>query len=128
MCTITYVVVVLGGNDNGVHADGDHLAVLLAVQHGDLSLAVRAHPLQDTLLAHLGEAGTDLGGQQMGQRHQLLGLGGRIAEHVTLVTSTNLLNGLVDVHTLSNIGALLLNGDHDIASGVVDTWGGHKRY
>ena len=44
---------VLGGDKDGVHALGDHGAVLLLVLHGDLGLAVRAQPGHLTVLPHL---------------------------------------------------------------------------
>jgi hypothetical protein len=44
----------------------------------------------------------------------------RLTEHDTLVTSTELLEGLLVVQTLGNIGRLLLNGDEDVASLVVE--------
>lgn len=49
------------------------------------------------------------------------GFVGGIAEHEALVTGTELLEGLVKVKTLGDIGRLLLNGNHDVAGLVVET-------
>lgn len=52
---------------------------------------------------------------------ELRGFVGGIAEHETLVTGTELLESLVKVKTLGDIGRLLLNGNHDVAGLVVET-------
>jgi hypothetical protein len=60
----------------------------------------------------------------VGKRHHLRGLIGGIAEHVTLIASTHVIIAPTNVHTLSNVGALLLDGDEDVASLVVEANGG----
>jgi hypothetical protein len=43
---------------------------------------------------------------------------------VTLIASTHVVIAPADVHTLSNVGALLLDGDENVASLVIETDGG----
>jgi hypothetical protein len=56
----------------------------------------------------------------VGQRHQLSGLVGGIAEHVALVASTNVVLLLANVYSTGNIRALLLDANHDVAALVVE--------
>lgn len=66
------------------------------------------HSPADTILADFSKLGTDLGCQDVSQRHQLGSLVSGIAEHVALVTGTDLL-GLLGTHTvdtLANVRAL----------------------
>ena len=58
-------------------------------------------------------------GKLNGQREVLWGLIGGISEHYSLIASSELLQSFLVVQTLSNIRALLLNSDQDIASLVV---------
>ena len=53
----------------------------------------------------------NLCGQHMRERHQLRRLISRVAEHVALVASANLLQrlGAQPVHALANVGRLLLD-------------------
>lgn len=116
------VLVVLGGDDDGVDADRHRAAVLKTVLAGDLGLTVRANPRADTVLADLSQAGTKGGGQVVGQRHQGLGLVSGVTEHNTLVTGSDVLQ-LVGIDGLGDIRGLLLNGNDDVASAVVQTLG-----
>ncbi|KAF7818086.1 squamosa promoter-binding-like protein 1 [Senna tora] len=81
-------LIMLGGNENGVHADWDHSTVVIV-----------------------------LGCKDMAQRHVLGSFVSGIPKHVTLVTSTYLLwaLGKVAMDALGNIRALLLNVDQDLA-------------
>ena len=117
------LVGVLGGNDDGVYAQRDGSTVILLVLDGDLSLGVRAEPWESTGPARNGKSSVELVCEDDGQRHELLGLVGGIAEHDTLVTSTDGLKGAV-VKTLGDIGGLLLNGNENVAGLVVETLGG----
>lgn len=58
----------------------------------------------------------ELCGEDVSERHQLLGLICGIAEHVALVTSTDLFQrlGAHAVHTLSDIGRLRLDVDQHL--------------
>lgn len=60
---------------------------------------------------YLSQLVAQLGGEDVGEGHELRGLVGGIAEHVALVTSTSLLEGLCaqSMDTLANIGRLLLD-------------------
>ena len=64
------VLRVLGGDNDGVHADGDGLAVLHSVLACDLGLAIRADPRADSVLADLCEAGAKRCCKLMGERHE----------------------------------------------------------
>lgn len=114
------VGLVLGGDDDGVDADGDHAAVLLLVLDGDLGLTIGAQPLEGSVLANVGETLAEAGGEEVGEGHELGGLIGGVAEHDALVTSADLLDALVEVDALGDIGALLLDGDDDVAGVAVD--------
>lgn len=116
------VLVVLGRDDDSVHAHWDDAAArsLHLVLAGDLGLAVRAQPWQDTSAAGLGKRGAELGREDVGQRHELRGLVGGIAEHVALVTSTNVFLLLANVHSTGNVRGLLLNANHHVAALVVE--------
>mmetsp|Transcript_11503 Transcript_11503/g.24032 ORF Transcript_11503/g.24032 Transcript_11503/m.24032 type:complete len:402 (+) Transcript_11503:179-1384(+) len=116
-------LVVLGGDQDGVHAEGHHGATLVLVLAGHLGLAVGAHPGAGAVLADLGQPVADLGGEHVGEGHQLLGLISSVAEHVTLVTGADLLGllGAHAVHALANIGRLLLNVHQNLAGVAVKT-------
>jgi hypothetical protein len=90
---------VLGGDNDGVNTERNDGAVVAGISHGLVELV----------------------GKLDGERKVLRGLVGGISEHDTLVTGTKLLESLLVVKTLSNIGALLLNGNEDIAGLVVET-------
>jgi len=47
------VLIVLGGDEDGVYTQGDHGAALLAVLNGHLGLAIGAQPWDGAVLAHL---------------------------------------------------------------------------
>jgi hypothetical protein len=81
-------------------------------------------PLESSVDADLGEASTNLGGQRVGERHELRGLIRSISEHVSLVSGSDLLDRALLVGSndgLSNIGRLLLQSNDDVARAVVDT-------
>lgn len=114
------VLAVLGRDNNGVDTQGDNGTAVVLVLHGDLGLGVRAQPGEGAVAASVGHGLVQLVGQQVAERVHLGGLVGGISEHETLVTSTESLEGLVVVKTLSNIGGLLLNGDEQVAGLVVE--------
>lgn len=60
---------------------------------------------------HLGEAEAQLGGEHVGERHELGRLVGGVAEHVALVAGADLLQrlGAQAVHALADVGRLLLD-------------------
>ena len=114
---------VLSRNDDGVNTERDGGATVLLVLDGDLGLGVRAEPWESTCPPCDGESGVELVSQDDGQWHVLLGLIGSVAEHDTLVTGTEVLEGTV-VETLSDIGRLLLNGNENVAGLVIEALGG----
>jgi hypothetical protein len=73
---------VLGGDQQLLDADG----AAVAVADRDLRLAVRAQVWERLVLAHLGEPLGKLVRERDRQRHQLVGLTRRVAEHHPLVT------------------------------------------
>jgi len=121
---IVHIGVMLDGNHNSVNSLGDDGSVVVFVFNGDLGLGIRANPAANTVLPDVGQSLAKLGGQHVGQGHELLSFIGGIAEHKTLITSTNILVLLAFVNTLGNIGALLLNGNKDVAGLVIKADGG----
>ena len=85
------ILVVLRRDDDRV--DGDRLAIF--IEHRDLRLAVRAKIGERAVLADLGEAACEAVCQRDGQRHVLLRLIRRIAEHHALIAGAD---GIFDVH------------------------------
>ena len=114
------VLAVLGRDDDGVNTERDDGTAIVGVLDSDLSLGVGSQPWQSTILAGLGHGRVQLVGEEDGQRKELGGLVGGISEHDTLVTSTELLESLLVVETLSNVGRLLLNSNEDVACLVVE--------
>ena len=85
------ILVVLRRDDDRV--DGDRLAIF--IEHRDLRLAVRTKIGERAVLADLGEAACEAVCQRNGQRHVLLRLIRRIAEHHALIAGAD---GIFDVH------------------------------
>mgnify|MGYP003624095068 CR=1 FL=1 len=114
------ILAVLGRDDDGVDALGDDGTAVVGVLDGDLGLGVGSQPREGAVLAGVGHGLVELVGEEKGQGEQLGGLVGGIAEHDALVTGTQLLEGLLVVQTLGNVGRLLLNGNEDVARLVVE--------
>lgn len=114
------VLGVLGRDDNGVNAERDNGTAVVLILNGNLGLGVRAQPGEGAVVAGLLHGGVELVGEEEGQGQELGGLVGGISEHDTLVTGTEVLEGVVVVEALSDIGRLLLNGDEDVACLVVE--------
>ncbi|ETV94787.1 hypothetical protein H310_11742 [Aphanomyces invadans] len=120
---VGHIRAVLGRDDNGVDTLGDHAAIDLLVFDRDLGLAIGADPVNSAVFAHFGQLGTQLGRQDVGQGHQFGGFVGGIAEHDTLVTSTNVfVLGTVDGST--NFRGLLFNRNNHVDGLVVQALGG----
>mmetsp|Transcript_2115 Transcript_2115/g.3182 ORF Transcript_2115/g.3182 Transcript_2115/m.3182 type:complete len:258 (-) Transcript_2115:342-1115(-) len=115
--------VMLGRDEDGMNADGDHSTTLTLVLDGDLGLAVGTEPGASSVLADLGKLVAKLGGENVGEGHELRGLISGIAEHVALVASTDLLKrlGAHTMNTLANIRGLLLDEDKDLALVTIET-------
>ena len=114
------VLAVLGRHDNGVDALGDHGAAVVCVLNSDLGLGVRAQPWDGAVLAGVGHGLVELVGKEEGKGKQLGGLVGGIAEHDALVAGAQLLESLLVVQALGDVGRLLLNGDEHVARLVVE--------
>jgi hypothetical protein len=115
------VLAMLGRDDDSVNAERDDSTAIVGVLNSDLGLGVGSQPWEGAVLAGAGHGRVQLVGEEDGQRKELGGLIGGISEHDTLVTSTELLESLLVVETLSNVGRLLLNGNEDVACLVVET-------
>ncbi|URD93002.1 hypothetical protein MUK42_28113 [Musa troglodytarum] len=116
-------LVVLGGDEDGVDADGHHGAVVVAVLHRHLGLAVGPQPGAGAILAHLGEARAELSGEDVAEGHELRSLVGGVPKHVTLVARADLLGplGEVTVHALGDVRGLLLDVDEHLAAVGIQT-------
>mmetsp|Transcript_15011 Transcript_15011/g.27022 ORF Transcript_15011/g.27022 Transcript_15011/m.27022 type:complete len:355 (-) Transcript_15011:97-1161(-) len=117
-------LIVLGGDEDSVNPLRNHLALsTLDVFDDDLGLAVRTNPLKDSLLAHVGQALAELGGEHVSERHQrLLVFISSVAEHMSLVSSSDFVLFLVDVDALGDVRGLRLDGDEDGAGSVVEAF------
>ena len=113
------LLVVLGGDDDGVDTEGHWATVHHLVFTSDLSLPVGTHPGASAVLAHLSELGSKRGSKVVGERHEGLSLVGGVAEHDSLVPGARVLD-LGGVHRLRDVRRLLLDSDDDIAGPVVE--------
>ncbi|CAL9064004.1 unnamed protein product [Musa banksii] len=104
-------LIVLGGNEDGVHTNGNHGTMVIVVLNCNLGLTIRSQPGASSIFSDLSEACTKLCSEDMAERHQLGCLICCIAKHVPLVTCTNLFRvlGEVAMNTLGNVRRLLLN-------------------
>jgi len=120
---VGHIRIVLSGDNNSVDTTGDQVArarLVLLVLDGHLALHVGAEPLDSTRLAGISQSLHKLSRKDVGHRHALLSLVGRIAKHNALVTSTDVLVDLsVTEDTLGDIWALLGDVDKDTAALVV---------
>jgi hypothetical protein len=114
------VLAVLGGDNHGVNAERHNGTAVVGVLDGDLRLGVGPQPGESAVLAGGGHGRVQLVGEEDGKRKELGGLVGGISEHDTLVTGTELLESLLVVQTLGDVGRLLLNGNEDVAGLVVE--------
>lgn len=114
---------VLSGDNDSVDTFGNDSAVIVAVLDGDLGLGVGSEPGERAVTAGSGHGSVKLVGEEESEGEELRGLVSGITEHDTLVTSTELLEGLIVVKTLGDIGRLLLNGDEQVAGLIVETLG-----
>jgi hypothetical protein len=115
------IVAVLGGDNDGVNAQRLDGTVVVGVLNSDLGLGIGKQPGDGAVNTGSLHGRVELVGEENSQGEELRGLIGGIAEHDTLVTSTELLKSLLVVETLSDIGGLLLNGNQDVAGLVVET-------
>jgi len=111
----------LCGDDNSVDLLWLNRPIgLLEVLNGDLRLAVWAQPPELAAFANICQLLAQASGNEVCQRHAVLCLVTGIAKHDTLVTGTNIHFVLTDVDTTSNVRALLVDSDNDLAGGVTE--------
>lgn len=114
---------VLGRDDDGVDAERHHSTIVVLVLHRDLSLGVGPEPGQGAVAAGGRHGGVEPVGQEQGHGEELGRLVGGISEHDTLVTGTEVLQAVVEVQALRDIGRLLLDGDQEVERLVVEALG-----
>ena len=117
------VCAVLGADNDGMHTEGNDGTVIMLILYSDLGLGVGSQPRDGAVAAGSRHGSVQLVGELGGQGEEFWGLVGGVSEHNTLVTGTELLESLLVVQTLGNIGGLLLDGDEDVAGFVVETFG-----
>ena len=94
-----------------LHRPVDAVLVHL-VADGDLRLAVRAQIREDVGLPHLGEPPADAVRERDRERHQLLGLRARVAEHHPLVARADPVERVVVVGVVLHlVGGVDAEGD-----------------
>ncbi len=103
----------LSGDDDGIHADG---VMVLVILDRDLSLAVGTEIADKAVLAYLSEALGELVGEGDGKRHKLLGLIAGVAKHHALVARSVLKLVLFAVLVFER----LVNAHGDVAGLLVD--------
>mmetsp|Transcript_18712 Transcript_18712/g.46482 ORF Transcript_18712/g.46482 Transcript_18712/m.46482 type:complete len:374 (-) Transcript_18712:63-1184(-) len=119
-----HVLRVLAGNDNRVDALGDGSTLLVElVLAGDLRFGIGTNPVAGSVLADLGNLGSELGGQHVRQRHEGFRLVGSVTKHDSLVTGTEVFH-LLGIDGLGNVRGLFLDGHNDVAGLVVKSLSG----
>jgi len=113
---------VLHGDYNSVDFPGLHGPISpLHLFDRHLCLTVWAQPPKITSLAHVDQFLGQASCHGVRQRHRVLSLIGRIPEHDTLVTSSDVRIILADLHAACNVGALPVGADHNLAVLVVQS-------
>jgi len=114
---------VLGRNNDGIDTEGNDGTVVMLVLNGNLGLGVRAQPGKGAVTTSSSHSSVELMGELKGEGEQFGGLVSGIAEHDALVASAKILETVVEVKTLGNVGRLLLNGDEEVEGLVVEALG-----
>lgn len=107
------VGVVLCADEDGVDSYWCDEVTLFFVLHCNLHLSVWTHPVQDFLLPALLQSPYQSTREVVAEGHEVLSLIRGVSDHQSLVSSTHLLFGLVEMHALGNIGRLLVNSHDD---------------
>jgi hypothetical protein len=115
---------VLRRDDHSIYTQGNHGTTVVLVLDSDLRLGVWPQPGEGSVVPGFFHGRVELMGEKDGLREKLGSLIGGIAEHDTLITGTELLQRLLIVETLRNVGRLLLNRDENVAGFVVEAFGG----
>lgn len=118
------VFAVLSRDDDSVDAERDDGTVVVLVLNGNLGLGVGTEPGERAIAAGGRHGSVKLVGEEESEGEELGGLVGGITEHDTLITSTEVLEAVIQVKTLSDIGGLLLDGDEEVQGLVVEALGG----
>ena len=108
------LVVVLGGNHDGV----DALGLAVDVLDADLALAVGTQEIELAGAPHFAQLANQLVGQHDRQRHQLRGFVAGVAEHQALVA------GAAGIDAHGDVGRLALDGVEDAAGLAVEAEAG----
>lgn len=110
----------LYGKEDGMDSDNLELISISLVFHGDLGLCVGSQPWDDLLVLAFSESLAELIGVEMGDWVEFLGFGGRISDHESLVSGSDVFvfyvvldDGIVDLL------ALLVDGHDDSGDSVV---------
>merc|ERR1719189_744201 len=61
-----HLIIVLGGNGDGMDPLGNHGAVDILVDNGNLRLSVRSDPVEDAVLSNVGQSLSELGSPNVG--------------------------------------------------------------
>lgn len=118
------VLAVLSRDDDSVDAERDDGTIVVLVLNGDLGLGVGTEPGERAIAAGGRHGSVKLVGEEESEGEELGGLVGGITEHDALITSTEVLEAVIQVKTLSDIGGLLLDGDEEVQGLVVEALGG----
>ena len=115
--------IVLGGDENVVDSHGLDLAVFVGVLNNNLRLAIGSQPGDLTGVSSLGHLLAEEVGEvvRVGVEGDGVPLVGGIAEHDTLVTSTEVVHIFLNVDGLSDLWALSLYVDEDGHGLVVES-------
>merc|ERR1719242_2553239 len=71
---VGHLIVVLGGDENGVDPLWDHGSVHVLVDNGDLRLSVRSHPRQNFVLSNISKRLSQFSCPYMRKRHSFFAL------------------------------------------------------
>mmetsp|Transcript_33203 Transcript_33203/g.130711 ORF Transcript_33203/g.130711 Transcript_33203/m.130711 type:complete len:237 (-) Transcript_33203:361-1071(-) len=107
---------VLRRHHDCVHSDWCEKSTISSVLHSDLSLSIRADPWKNSPLANLGESGAQLRRKGVSEWHQCVRLIRGVAEHNSLVPSSDLHVLFSFMHRRSDLVALLVDLLLDSAS------------
>ena len=110
-------LVVLGGDDDGVNADGT-VVVIIFDRHLALGVGAQIGHLP-ALAADGGQLDEQLVGQVDGQRHIVFGVAAGVSEHHALVAGA-LVVGVLALYAAVDVGRLLVDGREDAARAGVE--------
>lgn len=118
------LLAMLGANDNRVDPLWHYRSTVVFVFNRYLGLGVGSQPRQTSVVARLFHGTVETVCELDGQWHIFRSLVSSVTEHDPLVAGTELLQCLVIVQPLRDVGRLLLDGDQDVAGLVVKAFVG----